>query len=142
LYNILTMNKQVQNKAFVLRWYDQLWNSGNEDIIAEMMHEQCRAFGLGSEPVKGPEEFKRFYRSFVDNYSDIHITVDKNLVDGDYVIALCTATAIHKATGKPVNFTGTSVVQIENGKIVTAWNYFDFLTMYMQSGKITPEQLG
>ncbi|GAC1308395.1 MAG: hypothetical protein NVSMB24_22000 [Mucilaginibacter sp.] len=141
LFNNHDMNQQVQNKAFVLRWYDQLWNSGNEDIIDEMIHEQCRAFGLGPGPVIGPEEFKRFYRTFADNYSNIHITVDKNLVDGDHVIALCTATAIHKPTGKPVNFTGTSVVQIENGKFVTAWNHFDFLTMYMQTGKVSPEQL-
>jgi hypothetical protein len=136
------MNKQVQNKAFILRWYDQLWNSGNEDIIDELLHEQCRAFGLGPEPIKGREEFKRFYRAFTDSYSDIHINVDKNLVDGNYVIALCTATATHKATGKPVNFASTSIALIENGKLVTAWNYFDFLTMYLQTGKISPEQLG
>src|SRR5579872_2325364 len=135
------MNKEVHNKAFMLRWYDQLWNCGNEDTIGEMMHEQCRAFGLGPEPVKGPEGFRVFYRGFIENYSDINVTVDKNLVDGDYVITLCTARAIHKESGRPVNFTGNSVALIENGKITSAWNYFDFLTMYMQTGKITPEQL-
>ncbi|MDP9047748.1 MAG: ester cyclase [Bacteroidota bacterium] len=136
------MNKEVYNKAFMLRWYDQLWNFGNEETIEEMMHEQCRAFGLGPEPVIGPDGFKHFYRSFTAAYSDIQITVDKNLVDGDYVITLCTCTAVHKESGRPVNFTGNSVALIENGKILSGWNYFDFLTMYMQTGKITPEQLG
>jgi hypothetical protein len=56
------MNKQVRNKALMLRWYDQLWNNGDEAIIDELMHAQCRAFGLGPEPVIGAAGFKQFYR--------------------------------------------------------------------------------
>ena len=136
------MNEQVRNKAMMLRWYDELWNNGNESIIDELMHVQSRAFGLGPEPVIGPEGFKVFYRSFTAGYRDIHVSIDKNLTDGDYVISLCSVTATHIETGRPVSFTGTSVSQVENGKITSAWNHFDFLTMYLQVGKVTPEQLG
>jgi predicted ester cyclase len=136
------MNKQVQNKALMLRWYDQLWNNGNEAIIDELMHPQCRAFGLGAEPVIGTEAFKQFYRSFADAYQDIHIKIDKNLTDGNYVISLCSITAVHRKTGKRVDFSGTSVSQVENGKVTSAWNHFDFLTMYLQVGAIDAEQLG
>jgi predicted ester cyclase len=136
------MNTQVRNKALMLRWYDQLWNNGDESIIDELMHPQCRAFGLGPEAVIGPEGFKQFYRVFIAAYSQIAITVDKNLTDGDYVVSLCSVTAIHNETGKQVNFTGTSVCQVENAKITSAWNHFDFLTMYLQTGKIKAEDLG
>jgi predicted SnoaL-like aldol condensation-catalyzing enzyme len=136
------MNKQVQNKALMLRWYDQLWNNGNEAIIDELMHPQCRAFGLGPEPAIGPEGFRRFYHSFVAAYRDIHITIDKNLTDGDYVISLCSVTAVHRGTGKRIDITGTSLSQIENGKVTSAWNHFDFLTMYLQVGAIDAGQLG
>jgi len=135
------MNTQVRNKALMLRWYDQLWNNGNESIVEELMHAQCRAFGLGPEPVIGPAAFKQFYREFVAAYTDISITVDKNLTDGDYVISLCSVTATHNASGRPVSFTGTSLCQIENGKITSAWNHFDFLTMYLQTGKVKAEEL-
>lgn len=136
------MNKQVRNKALVLRWYDELWNNGNESIIDELMHERGRAFGLGPEPVVGVEAFKQFYRGFAVAYRDIHIKIDKNLTDGDYVISLCSVAAVHNQTGRPVSFTGTSVCQVENGKIMSAWNHFDFLTMYLQVGAIDAEQLG
>jgi predicted SnoaL-like aldol condensation-catalyzing enzyme len=136
------MKKQVRNKALMMSWYDELWNNGDELIIDELMHPQSRAFGLGPEPVIGAEGFKRFYRGFVAAYRDIHVSIDKNLTDGDYVISLCSITATHIETGKPVSFTGTSVSQIEDGKVTSAWNHFDFLTMYLQTGKIKPEELG
>ena len=47
----------------------------------------------------GTENFKLFYRAFNDAYSDIHVTVDKTLVDGDYVTALCSITATHTKQG-------------------------------------------
>lgn len=136
------INKQVRNKAMMLRWYDELWNNGNEAIIDELMHPQGRAFGLGPEPVIGPEGFKQFYRNFIVGYRDIHVSIDKNLTDGDYVISLCSVTAVHRATGRPVSFSGTSVSQVEDGKITSAWNHFDFLTMYLQVGAIDAAQLG
>lgn len=135
------MNTQVRNKALILRWYDQLWNNGDESIIDELMHPQCRAFGLGPEAVIGPAGFKQFYRVFIAAYMDIAITVDKNLTDGDYVISMCSVSATHKETGRAVSITGTSVCQVENGKITSAWNHFDFLTMYLQTGKVKAEEL-
>jgi predicted ester cyclase len=131
----------VENKDFMLRWFDEVWNKSNEKAIDEMLHAECSAFGLGAEPVVGPEKFKLFYAAFRNAYSDIHVSVDKNFVDGDYVIALCTVNATHNETGKPVNFMGTSIAHLKNGQILNAWNCFDFLTMNIQTGKINPEQL-
>jgi predicted ester cyclase len=129
-----------KNGAVVLRWYDEVWNKSNESAIDELMHHDAKAFGLGA-PLVSREEFKPFYRSFKNTFSDIHVKVDKLLVDGDYVTALCTVKATHKETGKPVDFTGTSICNIKNGAILEGWNNFDFLTMNLQIGKITPDQL-
>jgi predicted ester cyclase len=40
------------------------------------------------------------------------------------------------ATDSPVDFTGIAIVRIENGKIVEAWNNFDFMTLHKQVGLI------
>ena len=130
-----------QNKEIMLRWYDEVWNNGNENVIDEIMHPDAKAFGLGAEPLIGPLGFKPFYKAFTDAYSDIDVVLDKIFTDGDYVICLCTAKATHKETGKPVNFTGTSIALMENGQIKLAWNHFDFLTLNLQTGKIKEEQL-
>jgi predicted ester cyclase len=41
------------------------------------------------------------------------------------------------ATQSPVEFTGITIVRIDNGKIVDAWNNFDFMTMYKQIGHLS-----
>jgi predicted ester cyclase len=38
------------------------------------------------------------------------------------------------ATKSPVEFTGITIVRIENGKIVEAWNNFDFMVLHRQVG--------
>jgi predicted ester cyclase len=38
------------------------------------------------------------------------------------------------ATQSPVLFTGMTIVRIARGKIVEAWNNFDFMTLHKQVG--------
>jgi len=130
-----------QNKKLVLRWYDEVWNNSDENAIDEMMHPEGNAFGLGAEPLIGPDGFKPFYKAFNDAYKDINVTADRLFTDGEYVISLCTVKAVHKESGNPVNFTGTAITLMENGQIKQAWNHFDFLTLNLQNGKIKEEQL-
>jgi hypothetical protein len=40
------------------------------------------------------------------------------------------------ATRAPVEFTGVSITRIKDGKIIEAWNNFDFMKMYKQLGVI------
>ncbi|SHM40509.1 ester cyclase [Mucilaginibacter sp. OK098] len=131
----------MENKDFMLRWYNELWNQGDESIMDQMLHPQVKVYGLSPEPTVGIDAFKQFYKNFRNELTDIHITIDKNIAESDYVVSLCTATAKHKQSGKRVSFTGTSIAQLENGKIICGWNHFDFLTLNLQIGKITPEQL-
>jgi predicted ester cyclase len=39
-----------------------------------------------------------------------------------------------EATNAPVEFEGVAIVRIKDGKIVEAWNHFDFLEMNKQLG--------
>jgi predicted ester cyclase len=65
------------------------------------------------------------------------------VAEGDKVAARCSVRAKHEgdflgraATDAPVDFTGIAIVRIENGKIVEAWNNFDFMTLHKQVGLI------
>lgn len=130
-----------QNKKFIHRWYDEVWNKSNEGAIDEMFHPEGKAYGLGGEPLVGTEGFKSFYKTFKNDYEDIRVSIDNTLTDGDYVTILARVNATHKDTGKPVNFSGASIALVKDNQLMSGWNYFDFLTLNLQIGKITPEQL-
>lgn len=46
------------------------------------------------------------------------------------------------ATGRPVEFTGVAIVRISGGKMVEAWNNFDFMSMFEQLGVLRLEGTG
>ena len=71
----------------------------------------------------------------------MEIVVEDVVAEGDKVAARCSVRAKHEgdflgraATESPVHFTGIAIVRIYNGKIVEAWNNFDFMTLHKQVG--------
>lgn len=131
---------QNVQSSFTKKWFDEVWNAGNEDYIDQAVHPEAKVFGLG-EPLVGPAQFKPFYKIFRSAYSNIHVDVDRVYNIGNVEVAMCTVTATHNETGKEVKFQGVCETTIENGKIVEGHNLFDFLTMNLQTGKIAPDQL-
>jgi predicted ester cyclase len=124
------------------RWFEEVWNQGREASIEELSDPAIKSHGLvrpdGSE-VDGLPAFKSFYKDFRTAFSDIHIEVEDVVVEGDKSVARCLVTGTHSGeglgkapTGKPVKFTGMSMVRIKDGKIIESWNNFDFMTMYKQ----------
>jgi predicted ester cyclase len=69
------------------------------------------------------------------------VVVEDLIAEDDKVVARCSVRGKHEgeflgraATGAPVGFTGIAIVRIENGKIVEAWNNFDFMNLHKQVG--------
>jgi predicted ester cyclase len=124
----------TESKDLIRRWFEEVWNKGREDAIDEMFAADGVAHGLteeGDKTMRGPEQFKPFYR------------VEDTIAEGDKLAARCTVRGKHQsdslgfaATGLTTDFTGITIVRIERGKIVEAWNNFDFMTMYKQLGAL------
>ena len=133
-----------ENKQLVCRWFEEVWNKGRVDAIDEMFAEDGIAHGLSddpSNPIKGPTGFKPFHTVFRDAFPNMMIVVEDAIAEGDKVAARCSVRAKHEgefmgraATGAPVDFTGITIVRIYNGKIVEAWNNFDFMVLHKQVG--------
>ena len=93
-----------ENKAVFLRFFDDVWTGRIQDD--PWMDEIQAAFpDLKASPDR--------------------VLVAKDADENDYVVVIFTVTAIHQgdykgipATGKPMTFRGTTVAQMENGKIV------------------------
>ena len=132
----------MANELFMQRWFEEVWNNKNEAAVDEMFAEDGVGYGLGDENVVGPENFKVFHRAFVSAYPDLKVTVEDTLVDGDKIAVRCKVTGSHAGEGigvsptnQPVEFTGMVIVRVKDGKIVEAWNEFNFMEMYKQVGR-------
>ena len=135
-----------ENKQLVRRWFEEVWNKGRADAIDEIFDENGIAHGLAddpSQPIKGPREFRPFHTLFRDAFPNMMIVVEDTIAEGDKVAARCSVRAKHEgefmgraASQSPVEFTGIAIVRIDNGKIVEAWNNFDFMRLHKQVGLI------
>lgn len=122
-----------KNSTLTLRWMEQVWNQCRETAIDEMMDVTAVVHGIEGIDVPGPEGFKTFYRSFREQFPQIHIEVEDVVSQDNYESARCTVHATN-SSGQEVKFSGMTYVQLQNGKIVEAWNNFDFMSMYQQLG--------
>jgi steroid delta-isomerase-like uncharacterized protein len=138
------MNKE--NDALIRRWFEEVWNKGREEAVDELFAEEGVANGLVDESgqaLRGPEGFKPFFRRFREAFPEMEVTVEETISEGDRVAARCTVRGSHRgdslgftATDRPVEFTGICIVRISQGKIVEAWNNFDFMAMFQQLGAL------
>ena len=133
-------------KAFMRRWFEEVWNKGREEAIDEMFAEDGVAHGLDDgtgEPLRGASGFKPFFHNFRNAFPDIQVVVEDLIAEGDKVAARCRVRATHAgdslgfaATQRPMEITGIAIVRIADGKIVEAWNNFDFMGMFQQLGAL------
>ena len=134
------------NASVVRRWFEEVWNRGREETIDELFDEEGVAHGLADEagsPLRGAAGFKPFFRRFREAFPEMEVVVEDTVAEGDKVAARCTVRGRHrgdslgfKATDSPVEFDGICIVRIRNGKIVEAWNNFDFMSMFQQLGAL------
>ncbi|HKY45892.1 MAG TPA: ester cyclase [Pyrinomonadaceae bacterium] len=133
-----------ENKQLLRRWFEEVWNNGRAELIEELFDENGIAHGLSDDPakpIKGPKDYTPFYKEFREGFPNLSIVIEDLVAEGDKVAARCSVRAKHEGnfrgiapTQSPVDFTGMTIVRIADGKIVEAWNNFDFLTMNQQCG--------
>jgi steroid delta-isomerase-like uncharacterized protein len=134
-----------QSNTIVHRWMEEVWNKGRVDAIDEMLAGDVVIHGLGGGDVHGPEGYRPFFERMRSAFSDVRVVVDDAVAQGDTVAARCTVSGTHTgdglgvpATGRPVEFTGMTMVRVKDGKIVEGWNNFDFAGMLQQITPLAP----
>jgi steroid delta-isomerase-like uncharacterized protein len=134
------------NKALLRRWFEEVWTKGRAEAIDEMFAADGIAHGLSDEagnPLRGPAGFKPFHEIFRGAFPNIEVVVEDVIAEGDKVAARCSVRAKHTgdnlgvaASNAPVDFTGMTIARVRDGKIIEAWNNFDFMRMNKQIGAI------
>ena len=133
----------VTNKAFVKRYFEQVWIGVQPDLLAEFWDEDFVYHG-------GPanlEELKTGLTTFLNTFAEVRFTNEDIIAEGDKVVVRWTLAANHQgefmgvpATGKQVSFSGITIFRLANNQIVEAWVRTDDLGLMQQLGAIpTPE---
>ena len=125
-------------------WFERVWNRGEEGAIDALLATDARMYGLPTpdgRPLVGPAAFKPFWRRFRDAFPDMRIEIVRTVTEGELVAIQARVTGTHAGAGLDVPPTrnavevwGMGMARIADGRIVEAWNAYDFMTLYMQLG--------
>jgi steroid delta-isomerase-like uncharacterized protein len=129
-----------ENKAFVRRWYEDLFNPGNPDVADEIIAQNHAHHDPALPDVpSGPEGQKQIVDLYRSAFPDAHITIEDQMAEGDRVVTRWTGRGTHQGelmgiapTGNRVTVTGITIDRISGGKIVETWDNYDALGMMQQ----------
>jgi predicted ester cyclase len=120
------------------RWFEQVWNQGRREAIAEMLAPDAVVHDGGID-TSGAEGFYPFYDRLRATLSDIHVEVEDTIAEGDKLCVRWLCTAKHTGdglgiapTGVPIRVTGISILRVANGKLVEGWQNWDMLGLMEQ----------
>lgn len=147
---ITRMSKESDNKAIVGRWFTEFWGETyNPGIVDELAAPDMLLQYSLHEPRRGHEDIKAFMSAFREAFPDLNFWGTADLIaEGDYVVGRWEGGGTHTgpafsdfligslpaATGRTMRFTGTTVLRIENGKIVEEAGLDDGVTALQQLG--------
>jgi steroid delta-isomerase-like uncharacterized protein len=132
--------------TLVHEWFEEVWNQRNQQTIDRLLAPDAIVHGIVDEQGRelvGPQAFRQFHQRFLNAFPDARVEVLDAVADGDTLAARCVVRGKHlgdgmgfKATQKSVEFTGMCFARVQDGRIVEAWNNFDFLAMHTQLGTL------
>ena len=136
-------------KALMQRFYDEVVNAGNPDLIDELLdesfveHEELPGFSNDREGVK------QFFAMMLEAFDGLRIDVDAIYAEGDTAIARMTSRGNHTgefmgipASGRDVAVSVIDIIRFADGKGVEHWGIFDGASMMQQMGAMPAEAPG
>jgi steroid delta-isomerase-like uncharacterized protein len=119
------------------RWFDEVWNKRRREAIGEMM--ASNAVVHDGNETSGPEAFYQFFDRISSAFPNIRVEVTDTIAEGNKLCVRWVSEATHTgdglgfpATGRRIKVTGISILCVEQGKFVEAWQNWDMLGMMEQ----------
>ncbi|HSH80625.1 MAG TPA: ester cyclase [Herpetosiphonaceae bacterium] len=131
------------NKKVALRFYEEIFNRGNIDAADELVAPDVVDHNAPPGLPPGLEGAKLLFGMFHTAFSQLHVTVDDLIAEGDKVVARGTMRGTHTGpfmnippTGKEFEIDWIDIYRIANGKQVEVWHLEDVLKLLQQLGAI------
>lgn len=145
-----TANLQLQNKAVVARWFAEFWGKTCNLAVVDELAAPDMALRYSLHKARyGREDIKIFMRGFRAAFPDLNFWGTAPLLaDGDYVVGQWEGGGTHTGpafsdfllgalpavSGRKMHFTGITILQLSDGKIVQELGLDDGATALQQLG--------
>jgi predicted ester cyclase len=126
-----------ENKKIVRRYIEEAVNIGNVENLDEFISQDYIETLDPDKKILGIEGARQHIIGIRTTFPDLHLTIEKQISEGDWVVTCVTARATHmgewlgiKPTGKKVEIIAVNVDKVVNGKIAEhggAANMFEAL---------------
>ena len=138
---------QVSSNKATLRRFDEVINTGDEEVISKTIDELFEPDVLIRTPLPiqatGAQAFKEVFTTLRRAYPDLHIKIEDLIEEGDRVVSRNTVTGTHHGeymghppTGKSVTYNEIFICRFVNGRIAETWGIVDVLSQMRQLGLI------
>lgn len=131
------------NKDVIRRYIYEVINTGNVDIIGNFVDPNYTEIHEGKRYHIGIEGAKEHIIGVRQTYPDLHLTIDNQIAEGDWVATCITARGTHKGvwlnikpTDKMLTFTGVNVDKVVNGRIVEHGGAANLLGPFIDAGAL------
>jgi steroid delta-isomerase-like uncharacterized protein len=143
-------DQETRNKATARRFSDAM-NSGDIDVIAATIDELVEPDAVIRTPLPidatGAEALKEVFGRLHRVYSDLHVTIEDVIAEGDKVVCRNTVTGTHRGeymglapTGKSVTYDEIFIFRIADGRIAETWGVVDVFSQMKQLGAMPGQQ--
>ena len=126
------------NKAVVLRFYEEVINGTDLDAIDELLTPDGVDHTFGSQSA---EEAKQFFGMLYQAFPDLRVEVNDVIAEGDLVAARVTYSGTHEgefvgipATGQQTQTSGVDFFRMQDGKQAEHWGGPNMASLLQQLG--------
>ena len=140
------MSVSAAHKELFGRLYHSIWNERRFEFIPSVIAD---THALGDPTVAGgatgPSAYRRQVERFLTGLPDLRFDVHETISEGDRMVVYWTITGTHRgeflgvpATNRKVSFSGITINQIRNDKIIESTVIWDGLGLLEQFGVALP----
>jgi len=135
-----------ENNTIAVRFFEEAWNNGNFAVLDELTTPDTLDHStLHGQTEKGTESFRQIISMFRTGFADIHLTIEDEIYTGDRAGHRWTLRGTQTApfmgippTNTKVEFSGTTIVRMEDGKLAERWSNVDMMRLLQQLGVVPP----
>ena len=127
------ISSEARNKATMHRFIEEVYHQGNMGVFDEVFSENC-VLHLNEKTAESLETAKRQIRMITTMYSDIQITIDDTIAEGDLVAMRTTFKGIFRRNGNEMTLPSITFCRFKDEKVIEIWRAFDNAYIFKQLG--------